>query len=302
MRENDPRIGGRFWSVDPLARKYPELSPYQFASNNPILGIDRDGLEFYNSNSSRISIGLTFDPKLKQITYLSTYYRRENLPDALNDAIDNANTCSNCLGSTAARVGSFSFQPPFSKTASDVELTDMDLDKTSVGASSYGTSIIPKNKKEATAQERSREYFTEGVSPAIGKANLVLAALDVATSLLQKVGNENLKSIIRTAENQSVNGAAAVFVILQDAINSGKLDGHLDQGSLTGVANYLLYGAEINKTEVINGQATLVQDVELTKTAKKLWEDYSAAAREKKMKEEQNRDQRSKVDDVGGKQ
>jgi RHS repeat-associated protein len=34
-----------FWSVDPIAREYPELSPYQFASRNPVLNIDLDGLE-----------------------------------------------------------------------------------------------------------------------------------------------------------------------------------------------------------------------------------------------------------------
>ena len=43
----------RFLSIDPLGRKYPELSPYQFASNTPIMAIDLDGLEAYlflNSN------------------------------------------------------------------------------------------------------------------------------------------------------------------------------------------------------------------------------------------------------------
>ena len=39
----------RFLSVDPLGRKYPELTPYQFASNTPISGIDLDGLEFYST-------------------------------------------------------------------------------------------------------------------------------------------------------------------------------------------------------------------------------------------------------------
>jgi hypothetical protein len=37
----------RFISVDPLTKKYPELTPYQFASNTPIQAIDLDGLEAY---------------------------------------------------------------------------------------------------------------------------------------------------------------------------------------------------------------------------------------------------------------
>jgi RHS repeat-associated protein len=45
MRIYDPRLG-RFLSVDPLQVKYPELTPYQFASNSPIDGVDEDGLEW----------------------------------------------------------------------------------------------------------------------------------------------------------------------------------------------------------------------------------------------------------------
>jgi len=44
MRMYDARIA-RFVSVDPLTKKYPELTPYQFAENTPIRAIDLDGLE-----------------------------------------------------------------------------------------------------------------------------------------------------------------------------------------------------------------------------------------------------------------
>lgn len=43
-RVHDPRLG-RFLSVDPLYHKYPELTPYQFASNNPIWLVEIEGLE-----------------------------------------------------------------------------------------------------------------------------------------------------------------------------------------------------------------------------------------------------------------
>jgi hypothetical protein len=38
-------VVSRFLSVDPIAAQYPELTPYQFASNTPIQAIDLDGLE-----------------------------------------------------------------------------------------------------------------------------------------------------------------------------------------------------------------------------------------------------------------
>jgi RHS repeat-associated protein len=50
MRIYDPRIG-KFLSVDPITRAYPELTPYQFASNRPIDGIDLDGKEWSKSES-----------------------------------------------------------------------------------------------------------------------------------------------------------------------------------------------------------------------------------------------------------
>lgn len=44
MRSYNPRIG-RFFTLDPLAISYPNLTPYQYASNSPIANTDLDGLE-----------------------------------------------------------------------------------------------------------------------------------------------------------------------------------------------------------------------------------------------------------------
>jgi RHS repeat-associated protein len=54
MRIYDPRIG-KFLSVDPLMKKYPELTPYQFANNSPISGVDLDGLEYYYTPSGALA-------------------------------------------------------------------------------------------------------------------------------------------------------------------------------------------------------------------------------------------------------
>ncbi len=51
-RMYDPRIG-RWLSLDPLAKKYPEMSPYAGIGNNPILMVDPDG----NENIIYIYIG-----------------------------------------------------------------------------------------------------------------------------------------------------------------------------------------------------------------------------------------------------
>ena len=61
FRIYNPGIG-RFLSVDPLTNEYPFLTPYQFASNSPIAGIDLDGLEFqsFHESNLRISDGQTW--------------------------------------------------------------------------------------------------------------------------------------------------------------------------------------------------------------------------------------------------
>ncbi len=70
FRIYNPQIG-RFLSVDPIYKKYPELTPYQFASNRPIDGIDRDGLEYatfrilVDGNNKVTKITVTTDYTLK---------------------------------------------------------------------------------------------------------------------------------------------------------------------------------------------------------------------------------------------
>ena len=55
---------GRFLSVDPLTSKFPMLTPYQFASNTPIWGVDLDGQEvtLYTESGNFIkgNVGHTF--------------------------------------------------------------------------------------------------------------------------------------------------------------------------------------------------------------------------------------------------
>ena len=41
----DSRLG-RWLSIDPLTAKYPNLSPYNFANDNPVLFVDYDGEDF----------------------------------------------------------------------------------------------------------------------------------------------------------------------------------------------------------------------------------------------------------------
>jgi len=73
---------GKFLSVDPLTRSYPELTPYQFASNTPIQAIDLDGLEAFWAVDGR------YLGKYGESTELRVLNSRENenlLPMIINN-------------------------------------------------------------------------------------------------------------------------------------------------------------------------------------------------------------------------
>jgi RHS repeat-associated protein len=59
FRNYDPQIG-RFPQLDPLTDDFPFLTPYQYASNDPIANIDIDGLEAGNAIGDACSIGRDF--------------------------------------------------------------------------------------------------------------------------------------------------------------------------------------------------------------------------------------------------
>jgi len=62
---------GRFLSVDPLIKSYPELTPYQFASNTPIWAIDFDGCEakIYQATLNKCWGFILITSLLNSITY-----------------------------------------------------------------------------------------------------------------------------------------------------------------------------------------------------------------------------------------
>lgn len=74
LRIYDPRVG-RFLSVDPLQKQFPFYTPYQFASNRPIDGIDLDGGEFLSN-----SVAMFYLSEGKVLL------KNEKVPEALRDA------------------------------------------------------------------------------------------------------------------------------------------------------------------------------------------------------------------------
>ena len=84
MRVYDPRLG-RFLSVDPITKQYPWLTPYQFASNRPIDGIDLDGKEWSVATADGAT---TFTVKIKVYNESGTLKTAEEVNRLLNGGLD----------------------------------------------------------------------------------------------------------------------------------------------------------------------------------------------------------------------
>jgi RHS repeat-associated protein len=84
-RMHDPRIN-RFFSVDPLAAKFPHNSPYAFSENRLIDGIELEGLEYKSVTDDDGNVSFEWDPdnayddngKLKYGYYTSAVLFQDN--------------------------------------------------------------------------------------------------------------------------------------------------------------------------------------------------------------------------------
>jgi len=79
FRMHDPRVG-RFFAVDPLFKEYPELTPYQFASNSVIDMIEIEGLEGGWIVDNQFKVSCVSGPRLnvfdsEEAAKLSASYR-----------------------------------------------------------------------------------------------------------------------------------------------------------------------------------------------------------------------------------
>ena len=82
-RTHDTRIG-RFWSVEPLAKDYPMLTPFQFASCSPVLLVDVDGLEGIENTPGNMEGGVVHTySNARQSTYVAPkWFAEPNLTTA----------------------------------------------------------------------------------------------------------------------------------------------------------------------------------------------------------------------------
>jgi RHS repeat-associated protein len=139
MRIYDPRLG-RFLSVDPITKQYPWLTPYQFASNRPIDGIDLDGKEWSVSRSGN-SVAFTVKIAVyNESNTLSNSRQMQRLISSLESKIESNFTKSftNADGTTTNYTLNIQFdtKPAVPKNDSKFKLVLRDIEPKSVDETS----------------------------------------------------------------------------------------------------------------------------------------------------------------------
>jgi RHS repeat-associated protein len=299
MRIYDPRVG-RFLSVDPITGEYPELTPYQFASNRPIQGIDLDGLEFYSASDSYINFYINYDSKLKKVTSGSVHYdlSNPNRPAGLDEALKSRTTCTNCIGVDAS-VASFNIvmKPSLVTTASEAEMKDID-DPNAVGGGGISMPTIPQNKTQERQQRKTREFSTV-VGTNSSRMNAIGAAIEVGVKIAEWRRGNYWNNYMKDVKWQTSSSTPLIVNILQYGIDNNIItDGYQNRQSLSQLANYLMKGQELTKWDENN---KLVTDDKLTGIGKALWNVYAEAKKEddqNKLIERRQQAQRSSTDNT----
>ena len=85
-------VASRFLSVDPIGRQYPELTPYQFASNTPLQAVDLDGLEAYPYFINNTHFITLVNVDFKFVTRQSEKTLTASFPDSPNKTDYSVNT------------------------------------------------------------------------------------------------------------------------------------------------------------------------------------------------------------------
>ena len=231
--------------MDPLTRSYPELTPYQFASNRPIDGIDLDGLEYMDSDETHyyINIGQVW---IKPVKFNQLYgiNASNHAASIRSDAYGNQ-----YIGATEP-VGQVRFSRENSQSSSLYKGgTYKFLNKLKIRIhDEYVNSIkrIDGNPK-GSSRHGKRYYQSSGTAAGLGKFGLALAAVDLGMDAYKSIQGLN----ILLSDKKESGYIRSSFESINEALNQGKIAPQFQNISdLSQIANFLFQGTEIQNKEL----------------------------------------------------
>ncbi len=264
FRIYNPRIG-RFLSVDPLTKNYPSWSPYPFAMNRPIDGIDLDGLEYLKSSVSKIDISITpFTFNGKTVLTGQVLLDLDNVSDATKGYILNRPWKDGELGSNAGVIATFEHkgyqdlveqsisalssllkqptlddaEPPNSLKQPEINIlrSEQKVSRISKPMSQRYDGNRNRKAKVKGSSTNSSEVIPSGVGTGTVKGDAIIAMVSMAGEIMSAMGNSRIGKDYNTAEGQLIS----VGKVLNDV--QFAVDNKLISENISEYTNYLLDG------------------------------------------------------------
>ncbi len=226
MRIYDKRLG-RFLSVDPITNQYPSLTPYQFASNRPIDGIDQDGLEY-----------LRFDKVADIGNNLVTYYHNNGglgfpVVEYKGNKYYNVGThLTNAKGQQITQwvyspiapvikkddyVGYNDNTPHDCMVASKAQIAKQDL---IIGGYNDAIQMFKNGKVGNPVNENSKSFGIDAIQKSLESGNSIIVGVDYTSSQSANIGTDNTTDHFVTIVGRGNDKGGEFFTFYENAISN----------------------------------------------------------------------------------
>ncbi len=259
FRMHDPRVG-RFLSLDPISAQYPHNSPYAFAENRVIDGIELEGLEYFNKDDAMV-----------ESRYGSTYLKTENLQHFTQSRINLFNLLGNSsvnfkgetvFGFDAELAIGFQVKLNDAKSKEISALFDFGSKRTAGKAilnyKDFEIRIVTGQNIKGDESNRSKKRNKRVLNYSHGyPKGMVRGAKGFAIIAAVGEGINQYDSFAKNADDNAIREQAQIlFVNVLGGINNAILNGDIpdkfiNDKNLSEIANVVLFGGNGNEAQEI---------------------------------------------------
>ena len=256
-RMHDPRVG-RFLSLDPLARSYPFNSPFAFAENRVIDGIELEGQEF-----------LTYEEALIFMQRGQLFLKTENFKD-----VDFSSEFERVRSYHAYPAEDYTGMAPAGGSSLKVNKVKAKPIAPEVAGPNGSRSPSSHQGVQRTSEQNSNDRipvtkkgklhrsYTYHVSPGATRASAALTiAIDVVIQVKYHQFVNSLSDYVTKIKEQRDDLHTEIVEVLDNALNDGFIPSeYQNQDGIDALYNVILYGGDDDTDAGIKKLGVLLYD------------------------------------------